>query len=195
MVSAEGLRLRHAGSPGPVIDGLDLEVRAGERVALVGPNGSGKSTLLAALARQHRPERGTVRLDGRDAWSMSVRDYARQVGMLPQFPECAGGLPVEVVVGLGRTPHLARLGHPGVADRRAVEAALRRARVVALRDRPLDTLSGGERRRAWLAMVLAQEPRVLLLDEPTARLIVTGAAATASVASARSHPSLQESPS
>jgi len=172
MVDVDALRLRHPHAPCPVIDAMALSIGSGERVALVGPNGSGKSTLLRALARQHRPEAGSIRLDGRDVWAMSIRDHAKVVGFLPQFPSVAEGLPIELVVAMGRTPHLARLGTLTAHDRRVIDDAMARTGVDRFRGRSLETLSGGEQRRTWLAMVLVQEPRLLLLDEPTAGLDV-----------------------
>ncbi len=153
-----------------VISNLDLEVRRGEIVALVGANASGKSTLLAALARSLAPRGGSVRLGGADVYSLGRREHARRVARLPQEPTCAAGLTVESLALLGRHPHGPPLAGPSAADHARAEAALRELRLLELRARPVESLSGGERRRAWLALVLAQDTEVLLLDEPSAGL-------------------------
>jgi iron complex transport system ATP-binding protein len=149
---------------------VHLAVTAGEVLCLVGPNGSGKSTTLAALARDLRPRRGRVELDGDDVWSLNRREFARRVARLPQEPHCPEGLTVEDLVAAGRNPHARWLRPLSRCDRDTVHEALAWMDLVDLRLRPLETLSGGERRRAWIAMVLCQEADVLLLDEPTAGL-------------------------
>lgn len=159
-------------SPGPGfnLQGIDLEVRQGELVALLGPNGSGKSTLLRALAGLVRPERGRVLCGGNDVASLSRRAIARRVALLPQRVRCDFAFTVEQVVEMGREPHLRRLQPYGPADRAAVEAAMTRTGVGPLRQRLITALSGGEQQRAFLAQCLAQQPQALLLDEPTASL-------------------------
>lgn len=154
-----------------VLRGVTLTVTRGEVVALIGPTGGGKSTLLRLLGRLLRPSAGTVRFDGRDAWSLAPREMARRVALLPQSPEASPDLTVEELTWHGRYPHRgglgAAFGGSGPADRAAVETALDQAGVAELRAARLGELSGGEQRRAWIALVLAQEPDVLLLDEPT----------------------------
>jgi iron complex transport system ATP-binding protein len=146
---------------------LHLSVARGELVCLVGPNGSGKSTTLAGLGRELRPRRGEVRLSGVEVWSFGRREFSRRVARLPQEPRCPDGLTVQELVAAGRHPHLPLLGGWRPADREALEEALRAMELGDLRYRPMETLSGGERRRAWLAMVLCQQAEILLLDEPT----------------------------
>ena len=162
--------LRHAFGGTPVLRGISLTVQAGEMTAIIGPNGSGKSTLLRIAGRLLRPQFGEVHFDGRDAWSVSPRDFARRVAFLPQAPEAPADLAVVELVARGRHPHRGILGASNERDRAAVERALTLAGVDGLRHRTVATLSGGERQRAWVALALAQQPDVLLLDEPTTYL-------------------------
>jgi iron complex transport system ATP-binding protein len=170
LLEATRLHLRHPRAERDSLRDVSLGVGRGEIVALVGPNGSGKSTLLAALGRVLRPRSGGVRLDGVDAWRIPRRRFARRVARLPQAPLCPEGLRVEELVQSGRNPHGRRFGPRTREDRDAVERALRALDLVDQRRRPVETLSGGERRRAFLAMVLCQEAEAVLLDEPTAAL-------------------------
>jgi ABC-type cobalamin/Fe3+-siderophores transport system ATPase subunit len=150
-----------------VLDGLELEIESGSCVALVGPNGSGKSTLLRALGRVLKPKAGAVLLDGRAISTLSTRDVAREMALLPQGPSLANDLSVEELVWMGRSPHQGVLGLPTREDRDAVDWAVAETQLQDMRRRGLASLSGGERQRAWVAMALAQKPQVLLLDEPT----------------------------
>lgn len=150
-----------------VIEALDLRVETGEIVALVGPNGSGKSTLLRALGRVLRPRGGAVLLDGRALAEWQTREIARQLAMLPQGPALGSDLSVHELVWMGRSPHQGILGLPTAADREAVAWAIAETGIGEFGTRQLSSLSGGERQRVWLAMALAQQPQVLLLDEPT----------------------------
>lgn len=155
---------------GRILDGADLELSTGEMVALIGANGSGKTTLLRVLAGTLRPESGSVKLFGRpiDAWSR--REVARRVAVLPQSTELPAGMVVAEVVALGRIPHARSLFGAEPGDEDAVAAALRDVDAEALAHRPVNQLSGGERQRVMLALALAQEPELLLLDEPTLHL-------------------------
>ena len=150
-----------------VIDGLDLEVAPGRITMLVGANASGKSTLLGTLARLLPPLAGTVALDGADVRGIPRRAFARTVGILPQQPTAPEGLSVAELVARGRHPHRGLLGRWTDADAAAVDAALTDTAMTELADRAIGELSGGQRQRAWIAMALAQDPRILLLDEPT----------------------------
>lgn len=172
LLVAEDISVAHSRGGAPVIHSLSLEVRRGEVLALVGPNASGKSTTLAALGRELRPLAGRVTLDGRDVFAHSRRGFARRVARLPQEPVCIAGLRVEALVRCGRFPHASALRAPGPAELVPVEEALERTGTAELRARRVDSLSGGERRRAWIAMVLAQDADALLLDEPCAGLDV-----------------------
>ena len=157
---------------GLVLGGADLTLRAGEMVALLGRNGSGKTTLLRVLAGTLPPSAGTVRLFGRPIGTWSRADIARRVAVLPQSTELPTGFTVAELVALGRIPHGRSWFGAEVADAEAVAAALRDADAECLAARPVDQLSGGERQRVLVAMALAQEPELLLLDEPTLHLDV-----------------------
>lgn len=152
-----------------LVHNVDIEVRAGEIVGLVGPNGAGKSTLLRALAGG-RHTAGDVRLLGKPIDSVGRRDRARLVAVVEQLPDAPATMTVDELTSLGRYPHLGLLRRQSAHDRQVVDSALRRAGCEALADRILGTLSGGERRRAFIARALAQEARLLLLDEPSANL-------------------------
>jgi iron complex transport system ATP-binding protein len=152
------------------LESVSLAVAAGEVLAIIGPNGSGKSTLLRIGAGVLRPLSGQVLLRGRDITRLARRDIARSLGYLPQQVRSDFDYRVEEVVAMGRFPHLAGAGFLSAADRAVVDRCLVETEIAEYRQRPLSRLSGGERQRVFLASVLAQEPRVLLLDEPTAAL-------------------------
>jgi len=156
----------------PVLRGVDLELSPGDVVALIGPNGAGKSTVLRVASGVLRPTSGVVRLEGQDMATMAPRAIARRLAVVPQDSATPAGMSVREMVGLGRTPHVGLLRGPRAGDRASVEQALRATGADALADRFLDELSGGERQRVVLARALAQQPRLLLLDEPTANLDV-----------------------
>lgn len=140
---------------------------AGEITALVGPNGSGKSTLLKTLAGQRSPWAGSVTLDGDDVHEMAAGPRARRIGLLSQERESPPSKTVEALVGHGRYPYRGFLEHLTAQDRRAIDRAIALTGIDDLRDRTLGSLSGGQKQLAWIAMILAQDPDVLLLDEPT----------------------------
>ncbi|WP_227357019.1 ABC transporter ATP-binding protein [Haladaptatus salinisoli] len=154
----------------PVVECESIVVPAGEITALVGPNGSGKSTLLKALSRELDPENGTVRLDGEDVQTLGTKALARKLGLLSQENESPGNLTVEELTHHGRYPHRGFFDSRTEDDHEAVERALELAGVSHLRDEEMGSLSGGQRQLAWIAMVLAQDTDVLLLDEPTTYL-------------------------
>jgi ABC-type cobalamin/Fe3+-siderophores transport system ATPase subunit len=161
----------HAGYQGrEVLRGVDLMAREGELVAVVGPNGAGKSTLLRVLAGLLAPSAGRVTIGGADVTAMDRRAVARHVAVVPQVFETLFPFTVREIVALGRTARLGALGHLGHDDARAVMRALEELASTDLADRRIDRISGGERQRAVLAMALAQETEILLLDEPTAHL-------------------------
>ncbi|CAN5898060.1 ABC transporter ATP-binding protein [soil metagenome] len=153
-----------------VLAGVDFEAADGAVVALVGPNGSGKSTLLRLLYRSLDRQAGRVWLDGGDLWALSNRSAARLLGAVPQEQPSEFELTVEELVRLGRLPHQRMLLGDGADDRRLVSDAMAATGVAHLAHRRLDQLSGGERQRAVVARALAQQPSVLLLDEPTTHL-------------------------
>jgi iron complex transport system ATP-binding protein len=162
---AEGLRLAY--DERVVVEDLSLLVPPGEITVIVGANACGKSTLLRALARLLTPRAGTVYLDGRSVHQTPTRQVARQLGILPQAPVAPEGLTVVDLVTRGRSPHQTWWRQWSAADERAVSEALRATELTDLADRPVDELSGGQRQRAWIAMAVAQQTPILLLDEPT----------------------------
>jgi iron complex transport system ATP-binding protein len=167
-IAAEGLA--HDYGRGPVLAGVGVAVAAGEIVGVIGPNGSGKTTLVRLLAGVIRPVAGHVSLEGARLDALPRREIARRLAVVPQdsaleFPFTA----LEVVL-MGRAPHLPPLAFPRARDLEIARAAMARLEVAAVEGRALAELSGGERQRVLLARALAQEPRVLLLDEPTTHL-------------------------
>jgi iron complex transport system ATP-binding protein len=154
----------------PALENVSFTARAGEFVGLLGPNGAGKSTLVRLIAGLLAPQRGEVLLAGLDPWTAPRRAVARACALVPQEPRIAWPFTVREAVMMGRAPRQGLLAVASRLDRGAVEGALQACDLVHLADRRLDALSGGERRRVFFARALAQEPRVLLLDEPTAFL-------------------------
>jgi len=154
----------------PVLEGLDLHLASGSFTGIVGPNGCGKSTLLKVLARWMRPWEGRVTLGGTDMRRLHTRQIARALAVLPQHPTAPPEVTVSELVASGRHPHLPRFGRFGEHDRQVLREVVAECELEDLADRKLGTLSGGQRQRAWLAMALAQEPRILLLDEPLSSL-------------------------
>ena len=162
--------VRFAYGDRPVLEGIDVGVKQGNLLALAGPNGAGKSTLLKLMAGVLRPARGTIEVLGADVPSLPARERARLVAMVPQNPELPHGAAALEVVLLGRNPHLGLLSWEREADLDAAVNAMRMTSADDLLDRSIDELSGGERQRVAVAMALAQETPVILLDEPTANL-------------------------
>lgn len=152
------------------VSGVDLEVEPGTVVAIVGPNGCGKSTLLRSVARLHKPDSGSVTVDGDEVWSLRPRAAATRLALLPQSPIAPEAITVAGLVAYGRHPHQGLFRQWSRADAEAAERALAATGVAELANRRLETLSGGQRQRCWLAMTLAQETPILLLDEPTSAL-------------------------
>lgn len=152
----------------PIVHGVNLAVEPGEWLCLVGANGSGKSTLLRLLSRVLKPQGGAVLLAGRAIHSLSPTQVARQLALLPQQQTLPEGLTVHQLVSLGRSPHQPWWQWDLDAEgQHQVNQALEWTEIAPYRDRPVAELSGGERQRAFLALALAQNPQVLLLDEPT----------------------------
>ena len=171
LLEAQGLALGYREHS--VIDGLDLAVPPGEITVIVGANACGKSTLLRSLSRLLAPREGRVLLDGRRIHQMPAKELARTLGLLPQSPIAPEGITVADLVGRGRHPHQRMFARWSAADDEAVAAALEATNTLELAERSVDELSGGQRQRVWIAMALAQQTELLLLDEPTTFLDVS----------------------
>ncbi|MFC7073457.1 ABC transporter ATP-binding protein [Halovenus rubra] len=165
--SGTDLVVGYPGNDEPVIDGESVTVSPGEVTALIGPNGSGKSTLLKGLADKITPESGTVLLDGDVIDSLGSKELARKLGILSQQNVAPAGISVEDLVERGRYPYCGFFESLTDDDRAAVEEAIELAGVEHLRDREVGSLSGGQKQLVWIAMALAQNTDVVLLDEPT----------------------------
>ncbi|TNM33530.1 ABC transporter ATP-binding protein [Streptomyces sedi] len=164
-LSARELRVGYGARD--VLPGLDFDVPDAELTVIIGPNACGKSTLLHALARLHAARGGSVLLDGKDIRRYGAKEVARRVGLLPQSSTAPDGITVHDLVSRGRYPHQSVLRGWSREDARAVEDALRSTGVLDLAHRRVDQLSGGQRQRVWIAMAVAQETPLFLLDEPT----------------------------
>lgn len=151
----------------PIVEGLTVDVAPGAVTAIVGPNACGKSTLLRGLARLMNPAAGQVILDGSDISRLRTKDVAKRLGLLPQSSIAPEGITVADLVTRGRFPHQTMLRQFSRADQQAVADAMAATGVTAIAGRPVDQLSGGQRQRVWIAMVLAQQTPLILLDEPT----------------------------
>jgi iron complex transport system ATP-binding protein len=169
-LSAESLTLSYGEQT--IVHHLDVQVPPGRITAVVGANGCGKSTLLRALARLITPRTGQVVLDGTALHTLPSKEVARTLGLLPQSPIAPEGIVVADLVGRGRHPHQKLLARFTARDYDVVAQALAATGVAEFADRPVDELSGGQRQRVWIAMALAQETDILLLDEPTTFLDV-----------------------
>ena len=175
MVEGEPILLDVAGltfgyAKQPLLYAVHLQVRAGEMLGLLGPNGSGKTTLLRLISGVLRPQQGKVFLEGRDLQQWGRRGAARHIAVVPQELHMPFAFTVEHMVGLGRTPFVNFLGSQTKHDQSIVQEAMQAAGIDTLAPRFFNELSGGERQRVIIAMALAQEPRLLLLDEPTSHL-------------------------
>lgn len=153
-------------------EGINVSFDTPEIVSIIGPNGSGKSTVLKTLGRLLEPMGGTVLLDGKNIQKMGAKEVARIISMLPQSAQAPQDMTVRDLVLCGRLPYQNAFSSLKKEDVEAVETALEETGLVDLQHRPLKDLSGGERQRAWLAMAIAQEPDILMLDEPTTFLDV-----------------------
>ena len=150
-----------------VVDGLDVRIPDRSFTVIVGANGCGKSTLLRGLARMLQPSSGQVHLDGQLIRSYRSKEVARRLGLLPQGPIAPDGITVADLVGRGRYPHQGMLRQWSDADEAATSQAMAATGITDLAGAYVDELSGGQRQRVWLAMALAQETPIMLLDEPT----------------------------
>ncbi|GAA1670117.1 ABC transporter [Citricoccus zhacaiensis] len=164
-LSAEGLTAGY--DDRTVLSGLDLQIPDGELTVIVGPNACGKSTLLRSMARLLQPASGRIVLDGQDIRRWPTKEVARRVGLLPQSSVAPEGITVADLVARGRYPHQSLLSGWSTEDERAVNEAMTATDITSLAARHVDELSGGQRQRVWIAMVLAQQTPLILLDEPT----------------------------
>ncbi|ERK71573.1 ABC transporter ATP-binding protein [Leifsonia aquatica] len=156
-----------------VVEGLDLTIPPGKVTAIVGPNACGKSTLLRGLSRLLAPAGGSVLLDGADIHSLPTKQVATRLGLLPQTPVAPDGITVADLVSRGRYPHQGWFRRWTADDDTAVSEAMAATGITELADRSVDELSGGQRQRVWIAMALAQQTDILLLDEPTTFLDIS----------------------
>ncbi|MFI5729905.1 ATP-binding cassette domain-containing protein [Kribbella sp. NPDC051587] len=170
-LAAEGLAVGY--DQRQIIDDLSVEIPTGKITVIVGANACGKSTLLKTLARLLKPSKGSVLLDGKSIQSIPTREVATKLGLLPQSPSAPEGITVADLVGRGRYPRTRWIRQWTKTDDEAVANAMTSTDVLEIADRPIDELSGGQRQRVWIAMALAQETDILLLDEPTTFLDLT----------------------
>ena len=167
-ISAQNLTYEVEGKT--LLDGVDLQAERGQLVGLIGPNGAGKTTLLRTISGILRYRQGSIHLEGSDLMSMSPKDAAATLALVPQIAPYTYGFTSMELVLMGRYPHLGRFQIEGREDDRIAREAMRLTETEQFADRTLDTLSGGERQRVFVARALAQQPHILLMDEPTANL-------------------------
>ncbi|WP_170008789.1 ABC transporter ATP-binding protein [Bacillus fonticola] len=168
IITTEELRIGYGDQT--IVDNLSVSIPRGKITSIIGANGCGKSTLLKSMARILSPKSGTVFLDGKAVQKQSTRAIAKKMAVLPQSPEAPEGLTVRELVSYGRFPHQRGFGKLNDKDRDMIDWALSVTGMSEFADRPVDAMSGGQRQRVWIAMALAQETEVLILDEPTTYL-------------------------
>ncbi|MEK3886370.1 ABC transporter ATP-binding protein [Bacillus sp. FSL K6-3431] len=171
MILTKELSFEHSSSF--QLESVDVHIKEGEIVSLIGPNGSGKSTLLRLISRLIVPKSGEVLLDGRLIGSMKSLDVAKKLAMLPQMQDHQLDLTVQELIEFGRYPHRRAYSKLTEEDTDIIQWALDVTRLNSYKNRILQSLSGGERQRAWIAMAIAQRPKILLLDEPTTFLDIS----------------------
>ena len=154
-----------------VIKGLDLSIKQGKVTTLIGANGCGKSTLFNLITKNLRPNSGEIRLEGKDISQVKLKDFARQVAIVHQYNTAPADISVEKLVAFGRTPYHG-LGSPSNSeeDEEKIKRALEITNTEKLKDKAVAQLSGGQKQRVWIAMALAQDTKILFLDEPTTYL-------------------------
>ncbi len=168
MLRAEGLSLGYGENM--VIRELGLEIKKGDFVSIIGVNGSGKSTLLKSFSRNIKPQKGVVYLDGKSIFKQNTKAVSKKLAILPQSPKVPDDFTVRDLVNYGRQPYIGFTGRMKPKDYEMIDWAISATCIDTLQHRLVSTLSGGERQRAWLALALAQQPEILLLDEPTSFL-------------------------
>ena len=155
-----------------IIENLSLEIPSGKITTIIGPNGCGKSTLLKTIGRLMKAKQGVVYLDDTDIYELSGKEFSRKLAILPQSPLAPDGLTAEELVSYGRYAHQKGFGKQSEKDREIIKWALEVTNLSALGKRSIDHMSGGQRQRVWIAMALAQQADIILLDEPTTYLDV-----------------------
>ncbi|ENJ9653673.1 TPA: ABC transporter ATP-binding protein [Clostridium botulinum] len=153
-----------------IVDGLNMNIPKGKITTIIGPNGCGKSTVLKTIGRILEPKEGLVYLNGDDIRNFSTKEVAQKMAILPQSPQAQGGLTVGELVSYGRFPHKKGFGKLSPEDKKVIEWALDITKLTELEVTMVDNLSGGQRQRVWIAMALAQQTDLILLDEPTTYL-------------------------
>ncbi len=153
-----------------IVDGLNMNIPKGKITTIIGPNGCGKSTVLKTVGRILKPKEGLVYLNGDDIRNLSTKEIAQKMAILPQSPQAQGGLTVGELVSYGRFPHKKGFGKLSPEDKKVIEWALDITKLTELEVTMVDNLSGGQRQRVWIAMALAQQTDLILLDEPTTYL-------------------------
>ncbi len=153
-----------------VVESLDIQIPKGKITTIIGPNGCGKSTVLKALGRLLKPKGGIVYLNGDDIRRLTTKEVAQKMAILPQSPQAPAGLTVGELVAYGRFPHQRSLGRLSSEDKRIIQWALEVTKLTEHETTAVDKLSGGQRQRVWIAMALAQQTELILLDEPTTYL-------------------------
>ncbi|WP_326906496.1 ABC transporter ATP-binding protein [Sedimentibacter sp. MB31-C6] len=150
-----------------ILKDISFNVKNGEIVTIIGPNGSGKSTLIKSISRYLKPASGKIYLNKVNINQINTKEIARNLAVLPQVKGVSSDISIEELVSYGRFPHLKFGRRLGIEDKEIISWALEKTGLMEMKDRYVVTLSGGERQRAWIAMSLAQKPKILLLDEPT----------------------------
>lgn len=153
-----------------IVKDLNLNIPKGKITTIIGANGCGKSTMLKTIGRIINPKSGNIFVNGKDIHNQNPKDLAKEMAVLPQSPQAPSGLTVEELISYGRFPHQSGFGKSKKEDKNIVKWALEVTGILEFKDRDIDDLSGGQRQRAWIAMALAQETDILLLDEPTTYL-------------------------
>lgn len=156
-----------------IVEDFDISIEKGKITSIIGPNGSGKSTVLKALTRLIRFQHGSVIVDGKDVLEYAPKELAKKVGVLPQIHSAPADFRVKELVSYGRMPHLRFMSRMGARDHEIINRSMQATNTYHLRDKSIHEISGGESQRVWIATVLAQQPEILFLDEPTTYLDVS----------------------
>ena len=153
-----------------IIENMDLSIPKGKITIIIGANGCGKSTLLKTISRINKPQNGDIFINNKNIKNIKEKNIAKEVAFLPQGPVCPSGLTVRELVAYGRFPHQKMIGGLNSHDKEVIDWAIKETGLSEFSDREVENLSGGQRQRAWIAMTLAQETEIIMLDEPTTYL-------------------------